>query len=404
MISKKHILFFIVRIISGWVISIILGVRRFNQCINLKERGTMSKKNNKSKTTDSDSSEETLNINLGDPYKGLEDSIVGTIFVNRENRIKSIVSSVTELINLTSFDEDLEVKDFARQLKFEGITGDIRQVLKHREIIKKEVEGKNGRWYMLELRPHSPQDNMEGVIITFVDVTDLKEAGQELAEKIEKNKELQRQIIKKDVSERWRIGQFLHDNIGQILVAANLQLQDVKKKLATGDNDVEKDIDQVLEILEKSSIDARDLSHEIVPIEIEEKGISYAFHDFDRQLEKMYDIKCDLEYHATSVNITNIEVATHLYRIAQEAVKNAAVHGGAENIKITLKSDKDYLYFIIEDDGTGFLNSSNGDEGRGIHIMRHRMELMGGTFKITDTSDLGETGITISCKVPVEEV
>lgn len=70
----------------------------------------MEQKEDERKATSSDS-EEPINLRLGDPFKGLEDSIVGTIFVNRDYRIKSIISSVTELVNLSSFDKDLDVND-----------------------------------------------------------------------------------------------------------------------------------------------------------------------------------------------------------------------------------------------------------------------------------------------------
>lgn len=169
-------------------------------------------------------SEESLDLQISGPFKEPEENIVGTIYVNQENRIKCVVSSITELINSCSFNEDLKIEDFAQQLKYKGITDDIRQVLNDGKILKKEVEGKSGRWYMVELRPHLLEDNVKGVVITFVDISDLKETEQELEEKVMKNKKLQRQIIKKDVSERWRIGEFLHDNVGQTLIAAELLL------------------------------------------------------------------------------------------------------------------------------------------------------------------------------------
>ncbi|MEL7833985.1 ATP-binding protein [Fodinibius sp. N2] len=361
-------------------------------------------KDDKRKVTSSGSSEKVVDLHINGPFKGPEENIAGTIYVNQKNRIKCVISSITELINSNSFNEDLEIKDFSQQLKYEGITDDIRYVLKYRDRVQKEVEGKSGRWYLMELHPHSPEDDIEGVVITFVDITQLKDTEQKLAEKIEKNKELQQQIIKKDVSERWRIGQFLHDNIGQTLVAAELLLQETRKKLARGEKGVEEDIDQVLEILRESNTDVRDLSHDIMPIQIEEHGITQVFRNFGRQLEKRYDIHCDLEYDITPDNITNIEVATHLYHIAQESVKNAVLHGNAEHVKISLRSDEDYMYLTIEDDGTGFSDSSTGDEGRGIDIMRHRMEMVDGKFEILDTSDLGNEGITVSCKLPIEKL
>lgn len=357
----------------------------------------MSAKNDEEiKTDSSDSSDESYNLSLGDLNKGLEESIVGTIFVNEEFRIKSFVSSVSELINLSSFDKDLEINDFARQLKYELVTHDIKQVFKERNIIKKEVQGENGRWYMLELRPHVTKDENNGVVITFVDVTGLKKTEKKLAENLDKIKKLQRQIIKNDVSERWRIGRYLHDDLGQSLVAAKILVERALKS----ENVDKDDLHQLLDIISQGLDDTRDLSHEVVPVEIEEKGISHAFNNIARQVKKMHNINCELAYDNTVYVLKNIEIATHLYRIAQEAAKNAAVHGGAETIRITFKSDDDYLYLSIEDDGTGFPDSEKAGEGIGISIMRHRIDLLGGTFEMNGTSDMGDTGATITCRIP----
>lgn len=352
-------------------------------------------------TTDpSASTDESYNLSIGELDEDRKDSIVGTIFVNEEYRIKSFVSSVTDLINLSSFDKDLELNDFADQLNYELVTHDIKQVFKERNIIKKEVEGKNGRWYMLELRPHVSKDENNGVVITFVDVTGLKENEKELAENLEEIKKLQRQIIKNDVSERWRIGQFLHDDLGQSLVTAKILLKSAINKLKNGKKEVEEDLNQLVDIISQSMKDARDLSHNIVPIDIEEQGVSYAFNNFASQLQNMHDVNCELKYDNTVYDLKNIEIATHLYRIAQEAAKNASIHGDADNIRITFKSDVDYLYLNIEDDGTGIPDFEVNGEGIGISIMRHRIDLIGGSFELKNTSDLGDTGTTIKCRIP----
>lgn len=239
----------------------------------------------KEKNTSSESSEERFNLKLSDYYRELEESIVGTIYVDREYRVKSIFSSLTELINISSFEEDLEINDFARQLKYEGVKSDVNHVFKDRNIIKKEVEGKDGNWYLLEFCPHITEDEEGGVVITFVDVTGLKETEQELADKVEKIKELQQQIIKNDVSDRWRLGQYLHDNLAQTLVASEMLLKNMKSKLANEEHEIEKDIDLLVEILSERRKQVRDLSHELVPVDLEEKGIMQAFHNLARELE-----------------------------------------------------------------------------------------------------------------------
>nr|WP_280173660.1 ATP-binding protein [Fodinibius roseus] len=93
-----------------------------------------------------------------------------------------------------------------------------------------------------------------------------------------------------------------------------------------------------------------------------------------------------------------------MYRVGSEAAKNAAIHGGANNIKIVLNVDDQFLYMTIEDDGMGLEVSEDTEDGMGIHIMRYRIELIGGTFEIKTTPNIGETGTTVTCRIPLKEV
>lgn len=229
----------------------------------------------------------------------------------------------------------------------------------------------------------------------------LKTSNEQLSAKVEEAKELQRQILKNDVNERWRIGQYLHDELAQSLVAAEFMLNHLKNELKKEEKDFSEEIDQLKGILKQSVAGARDLSHEIVPIDVEEEGVIHAFESLSKQLERLYDLDCELEGNNMMHTITDIEVATNLYRIAHEAARNAAVHGQAKNIRIELNSDEQFIYLNIEDDGKGFSASSDKEEGMGINIMRHRMELLGGTLEIKESSDSENKGVMIVCKVPL---
>lgn len=350
------------------------------------------------------SEEDPYVLGLGDPLAEVEDSDIGTIFVNRDYRIKRFVSTVTELINLNPFNIDHALEDFSSRLVYEGFKEDVNDVLVNHKKIKKEVADTSGRWYVMELRPYVTADEVEGVIITFVDVTDLKQAEEDLAGKVEQIKDLQRQIIKNDVNERWEIGQYLHDELAQSLLSAKFMVSHLQGELKSEGNKHAEELDQLLDILDRSIEGTRDLSHEIVPIDVEEEGVSHAFNNLAKEIEKLHDIHCRLNFDATVNRLDNIEMATHLYRVAHEAAKNAAVHGEAENIIITLKSGSGCLYLNIEDDGKGFSDSDKKQGGMGISIMRHRMELLGGTLEVKDSTNSKNSGAMISCKVPVGEL
>jgi signal transduction histidine kinase len=78
----------------------------------------------------------------------------------------------------------------------------------------------------------------------------------------------------------------------------------------------------------------------------------------------------------------DIAMATHLYRIAQEAISNAVRHGKATNVILTLTEAGEWATLRIEDDGTGFPESSPRGQGMGLRIMAHRAAILGGTFSI----------------------
>jgi len=91
-------------------------------------------------------------------------------------------------------------------------------------------------------------------------------------------------------------------------------------------------------------------------------------------------------------------MAAQLYRIAQEAVRNAVEHGAARDVQINLTFDGDDLVLTIEDDGEGFDVSANGN-GMGLRIMRYRAQGIGGSCDV----HAGPTqGTIVHCRVPLE--
>ncbi len=332
----------------------------------------------------------------------MDASEIAIIFVDRDLRVKLFTSRAGDIFNLTDSGLGLPLEHFANRLHDDSIWDDIKQVLHSTKKIKREVTLGDDLSYIMRLTPYqTTEDEVEGVVVTFVEVTELKAAEAGLAEKIEQVKELQRQILKNDVYERWQIGQYLHDDLAQSLTAADMMVSHMRSKLKKEEGDLSKEMDKLKDIIRESVEGARDLSHKIVPVDVQQDGIIKSFAHLSEELEKTYDINCELKGNQLLEGIGDIETAVNLYRIAGEAAKNAAVHGHAENVEITLNADDEFLYLNIEDDGEGFPDSSKADEGIGINIMRHCMELLDGAFKIKKSSDDANNGVMISCKVPV---
>src|SRR5262249_1082350 len=107
----------------------------------------------------------------------------GTVFLDSSLRIKRFTQQVTELFRITPSDEGRPLTDFAHQLEYNDLIKDPQAVLAHLTPLKREIRSPNGRWYDIRLRPYrTVDDKIDGVVITFVDVTDRRHVEQALRE------------------------------------------------------------------------------------------------------------------------------------------------------------------------------------------------------------------------------
>jgi signal transduction histidine kinase len=115
-------------------------------------------------------------------------------------------------------------------------------------------------------------------------------------------------------------------------------------------------------------------------------------------IEKMFHVRCRLDYDS-EVIVPNHAVATHLFRLAQEAVSNAIKHGKATEVAIHLKSDPGWIYLGISDNGIGFEpDKLPATGGMGLRIMKFRAGMIGGTLTIERN---GSSGMVVMCTAPI---
>jgi two-component system CheB/CheR fusion protein len=108
---------------------------------------------------------------------------VGTLFLDSNLRIKRFTKPVTDLFRITPVDEGRPVTDFAHLLAYDDLVKDAEAVLAHLTPIRREVKSRADRWYDLRLRPYrTVDDKIDGVVITFLDVTDRRQVEQALRE------------------------------------------------------------------------------------------------------------------------------------------------------------------------------------------------------------------------------
>lgn len=211
----------------------------------------------------------------------------------------------------------------------------------------------------------SPSGDVLCIVTTAMDVTE--------------QKRLEAEVIKIAEAEQMRIGNDLHDGVGQVLTGI-MSLTEALEYQLTGDT--QKEAARIRELVRDAIQQVRQLSHGLSPAAVKLRGLAASLRLLSDQIRSnLLDCRCEFE---VEPRLNNAEAETHLFRIAQEAVNNAMRHGRPRNITIRLRSPGvDQCLMEIQDDGVGLgaKKPKNGD-GIGIRVMRYRANLIGGDFSI----------------------
>lgn len=222
-----------------------------------------------------------------------------------------------------------------------------------------------------------------------------------LTAEIEIRERLQRELLEVSEREQRRFGQDLHDGLCQHLAATALAGQVLGEKLAARNLDEAKDARQVVDLIEDGIALSHQLAKGLHPVDMDATGLMQALQEFAGNTSELHKISCRFECESP-VLIHDHTVAGHMYRIAQEAVRNAIKHGGARAIVIRLDTVEDGLLLSVEDDGVGIAperveQSASKRAGMGMRIMAHRSRVIGATFEVRPGDS---RGTIVSCLLP----
>jgi PAS domain S-box-containing protein len=198
---------------------------------------------------------------------------------------------------------------------------------------------------------------------------------------ITERKRLEKAVLETGEQERRRIGQDLHDHLNQQL-AGIAYLNDVLgKRLARQGLAETADAARIRDLLDQTIRDTRSLAQGLFPVKLETNGLMTALLEFARTVRETYKIGCRFES-GYPVLLQNNATATHLFRIAQEAVRNAIQHGNASSIVMYLRRKKGAVHLTVKSNGRDFPGKLPRNGGMGIEIMKHRAHASGGDLEI----------------------
>jgi len=236
---------------------------------------------------------------------------------------------------------------------------------------------------------------------------------------ISERRRLELEVLRIADEERRRIGQDLHDGLGQQLTGIGLLSRGLARQLEAAGSPVAEDAREITDFIKEADEYARGLARGLVPVELETNGLAAALTRLAATAERLFGITCTSDIVGTDAGVAAAPHPTHLFRIAQEAVSNAVRHGRAGRVDITLSVGKEKVRLRVHDNGVGFpdtIHSGGADKpaseahstlsaparpddhrGMGVRIMHYRARIAGGTLDIRPAVD---QGTIVSCTIP----
>ncbi|WP_412069942.1 PAS domain S-box protein [Rubrivirga sp. IMCC43871] len=245
---------------------------------------------------------------------------------------------------------------------------------------------------------------------------------------ISERRVLEREVLRIAEAERRRIGQDLHDGLGQQLTAIGLFVRNLARTLDAEGSDTAVDARRIIGLLDDADSHARGLARSLVPVELEQNGLEAALARLAERATALYGVAVTAATDGSGpaeASALTPDAASNLYWIAQEAVSNAVQHGRAASVTVHLVRGTDRLRLRVEDDGVGLGGSLHrggvfsadtpapdgalpvdpdaapapaDHRGMGLRIMHYRAHLAGGALDIRSGP---HGGTLVTCTVPL---
>jgi PAS domain S-box-containing protein len=243
---------------------------------------------------------------------------------------------------------------------------------------------------------------VEYFIVTGTDLTARKKAEQDLLvihQQLEVQQQelrsLAAQLLTAQEEERRRISRDLHDDVNQRLALLSLKLQTAEKGLSDS-HAITPMLRDLYESVADLSDDIRHLAYQYHPSILDDLGLATALRSLCDDFEKWEGVSVTFEG-TDGVRKYSQEVATCLYRVAQESLRNVSRHAQASTVHLDLREDGQGIILSIRDNGVGCKIDEHLSHGLGFISMRERVRLVGGALWVD--SQPGQ-GVTVTVSIP----
>jgi len=243
-------------------------------------------------------------------------------------------------------------------------------------------------WTQVSVAPLALPD-ASAVVITQ-DITERKRAAKELEEANHQLRLLSRRLFEVQEEERRHLARELHDEIGQTLTAAKLNLKTIAPDVPPA---VAGRIDDSTQLLDRLLMQVRQLSLDLRPPLLDELGLVPALRWLADQQAQRAGLRVQFTTDAGHVEMEP-GVRTACFRVAQEAITNAIRHAKAKTIAVEIRQERDRLFLSVRDDGAGFdpvaiRQQAARGASMGLLSMKERALLTGGGLEIDSAPGRG---------------
>jgi PAS domain S-box-containing protein len=257
-------------------------------------------------------------------------------------------------------------------------TGEARIIGRGQELIARH---KDGRLFPI------------GLSVSQVDHLGLYTA---IVRDVSQRRALEEELLMIAGEEQQRIGQDLHDQTGQELTALLLLADTLVEEIAAGTLPDVRIATKVRDGVRRALNQVRGFARGLMPVEVDAEGLQAALADLAVTISDLHKVQCAFEC-PVPVYVNDNKIATHLYRIAQEATTNAIKHAHPRRVVMSLAEQDREILLRVVDDGRGISHVPINSKGLGLRIMRHRANLIGGRLSIAPA---GDCGTELVCTLP----
>jgi PAS domain S-box-containing protein len=226
--------------------------------------------------------------------------------------------------------------------------------------------------------------NPRHVIVSGVDITEATR--------------LQKAVLDISGREQARIAQDLHDDLGQHLTGMMLMSIVLEKKLLNPPHAEAADAAEIAKLSKEAIQKTRELSRGLLPVGFDVGGLTSALERWSADVQSRTGVVCRFSCE-DQIPIHDDKLATHLFRIVQEAVNNAIKHGRPTQVDIRMARRDKGIDLSIEDDGVGIPEDLRGNGGLGLQIMSYRAKMIGGILLVEPGA---ECGTIVTCRLQSE--